>query len=95
MYKVLILHAVVQEQMPPPGVEVCGIWVSVLRIGSPVEVKDEFIRGEEEAAVGTFDTLGSGTVVPRRYKLTLTPPTAGVLHTEGKVLRKFGWSVFF
>ena len=77
--------------MSSPRVEIGGIWVVVLCVCRSVEVKDEFVWGEEDVAEVTLNAFRSRTVVTGRYELPETSPAARMPDVEGKVLRKFGW----
>ena len=56
--------------MPPPGVEVSGVRMVVLGVVGAVEVEDELVGGEVDAAVRAFDALGPRAVVARRLEHT-------------------------
>jgi len=53
-----------QLHVAPPRVEVGRVRLHVLGVGQPVRVENELVWREEQVAVGAFDALGSGRVVP-------------------------------
>jgi len=77
--------------MPPPRVEVGRVGLDVPgRRPRPVRVENELVGGEEEAAEGALDALGSGGVVARRQKEAAAAPGALVVHGEREVVREAG-----
>lgn len=76
-----------QFHVTPPGIEIRRVRLHVLvRRAHPMGMEDEFVRGEEEAAVAALDALCAGTVVPGRQECASAAPGALVVHGEREVL---------
>ena len=78
--RLLVVARVGQLEVAAPRVEVGGVRVVVLGVGRAVEVEDELVGREVDAAVAALDALGPRAVVAGRLEVAVAAPAALVVH---------------
>ena len=80
--RLLVVARAHQLEVAAPRVEVGGVRVVVLGVRRAVEVEDELVGREVDAAVAALDALGPRAVVACRLEEAVATPATLVVHLQ-------------